>query len=85
MKLHEILTDKDRLQMAYTYLKKLGFRVSLGSLWVKVEGASFSVHFYPTDNDEWWNIWYRNGRKAHEMKGLSFEDAVKDIAPLLPT
>lgn len=82
MKLNEILTDKDRLKMAYRFLKKEGFNVELNSLWVLVRGNNFKVHVYPDVDDAWSNFWYKNGKKVNSVENLSFEEAVDDIKAL---
>ena len=85
MTLNEILTDKDRLKMAYRYLVKVGFNATLGSLWVRVNGAGFSVHVYPLEDDMWMVVWYKSGKRMNVENGIPFEEAVKSIEPLLPS
>lgn len=86
MKLSEILNQKDQLRLAFNYLKKQGFSVELGSIWVRVRGGVFSVNLYwDEDLGEWMAVWYKDGRKVKQEEGLSFEDAVKTVEPLKPS
>lgn len=83
MKLSEVLSQKDQLKLAHSYLKKHGWDATLGSIWVKVDGASFSVNvFWDERTDNWMVVWYLKGRKVDTNDNLSFDEVVKLIEPL---
>lgn len=85
MKLHEILTAKDQLQMVHDYLKHQGFKVQLGSIYVKVIGSASNVHLYcDSDTDLWSITWYKDGRRMGHDDELSFDELEDHLQPLKP-